>query len=560
MKSLRGRSSLYLCFILYFTVALLSGSASTSAARQNAVISRTLTYAFQPEVTSAGAVLHVTLAFQGNDLGTEEIKLPTQSAGQTFRALNNLRGLSTDTTVADSESPDNKTIHYKPNQPVVLGYDLVKDWTGPLVGPNQFHPVVMPEYLEIFGANSLVSPKLDSQSLVKVNFDWQNLPKDWSLATSFGTSNGADDRVQSYSGRWIQVSEALFAAGDFRIHKFQIGQRAAVLAIRSQWEFSDDQLISDLQKVIAMERAFWRDDNFPYFLIAVNAYDRDSGSVEGSGYTNAFWLYLSRKERSSDHLALYAHEAFHSWNVRRMGIETGKRKEIDWFHEGFTEYYAQLLVYRAGWATLASYLDGVNGDLSKFQDSNSDYVRGRIIGMWLDGEIRKESGNKKSLDNVMRDVVAEADKPLTLDRILETIGKYISADARRQLEQAVKQHGMLTFPNGAWLGECSMVKLSMDEMPIFDLGFDYDASMAKKIVIGVKDDGPAFKAGLRDGQRIAGRSINQGNTDKTAKIYIDTDQGRQTIEYYPRGKRIIVPQYHLDQAEYTANPNACKNP
>ena len=472
----------FLVYLIFASLSVSGDSPKIIKQTSSTIPPRILSYAFQPEVTPAGAVLHVTLTFQGNPQGTEEIRLPSQSAGQTFHAMNNLHALSTETTIADSESADNRMIHYRPNQQVVVAYDLVKDWTGPLISPMQFHPVVMPEYFEIFGANSLVSPKLDGQSPVKVNFDWQKLPKDWALATSFGTSKGPDDRLQSYSGAWIHVREALFAAGDFRIHHFQIGKRAAVLAVRSQWQFTDDQLIADLQKVIAMERVFWRDDNFPYFLVTLNAYDQDRGSWEGSGYTNAFWLYLSRKEQSSDHLALYTHEAFHAWNIRRMGVETGNRKDINWFHEGFTEYYAQLLVYRAGWTTLGSYLDSVNGDLRKFQDSNSNYVRGRIIALWLDGQIRKESNNKKSLDNVMYDIVAEADKPLTLDRILETMGRYISVDARRQLEQSVKQHGNLIAPDGAGLGSCSLVKLSMDEIPTFDLGFDYNASEAKETV------------------------------------------------------------------------------
>jgi len=554
MITLRG-FHFYLILSLLTVLGLSNGNA-----QQNSVVPRALTYAFQPEVTPAGAVLHVTLTFQGNAQGTEEIRLPSHWAGQTLRAMNNLRAVSTGTTITESESADNRIVRYQPNQSVILGYDLIKDWTGPLVSPMQFHPVIMPEYFEINGNNSLVSPKLDDQAQVKVNFDWQKLPKDWSLATSFGASDSSNERLQSYSGQWIHVDEALFAAGDFRIHRFQIGRRAAVLAIRSQWDFTDDQMVADLQKVIAMERGFWRDDNFPYFLVTLNSYDRETGSREGSGFTNAFWLYLSRKDLSSALLSLYAHEAFHAWNVRRMGIETGNRKDIDWFHEGFTEYYAQLLIYRAGWATLQAYLDNVNVDLRKFQSSNSDYVRGRMIALWLDAEIRKESKNKNSLDNVMRDVVAESDKPFTLDRILATIGRYISADAFRQLEQAVKHRGMLTAPGEAGLGACSLIRLSMDEIPTFDLGFDYDVSMTKRIVTGVREDGPAYKAGLRDGQPIAGHSVNQGNPNKTSKFYVGTDQGRQTIEYYPRGKGLSAPQYHLDQAAYAANPDLCRKP
>src|SRR5207253_1549840 len=115
---------------------------------------------------------------------------------------NHLRAISADTTITDTDQASIKIAHFPPKSPVMITYDLFKDWNGPLVQPLQFHPVVMPEYLEINGDNALVHPKLEKLSSVTVNFDWQKLPKDWALATSFATSTGPDDRLQSFSGAW----------------------------------------------------------------------------------------------------------------------------------------------------------------------------------------------------------------------------------------------------------------------------------------------------------------------------------------------------------------------
>ena len=136
-----------------------------------------------------------------------------------------------------------------------------------------------------------------------------------------GTSDHGTDRCQSHTGPWTDAHDALFAAGDFRIHNFQIGKRAAVLAVRGVWTFTDDEAIADLQRVVSIVRDFWHDDRFPYFLVTLKAFDQDQGSSDGTALTNAFWLYLSRKDPFSAQLTTLAHETFHAWNPRKMGVQ-----------------------------------------------------------------------------------------------------------------------------------------------------------------------------------------------------------------------------------------------
>ena len=78
----------------------------------------------------------------------------------------------------------------EPNRSATITYDLQKDWTGPLVHPRQFHPVLMPEYFEFTGQNALVFPRLDTPAkrvaLTTAHLDFTQLPSSWALATSFG--------------------------------------------------------------------------------------------------------------------------------------------------------------------------------------------------------------------------------------------------------------------------------------------------------------------------------------------------------------------------------------
>jgi predicted metalloprotease with PDZ domain len=156
----------------------------------------------------------------------------------------------------------------------------------------------------------------------------------------------------------------------------------------------------------------------------------------------------------------------------------------------------------------------------------------------------------------MFDMVHEADKPLTQARILQTAGRYLKPDARRELDESVEQMASLDGLAGDALGPC--VHLSIDPLPTFDLGFDYKASTAAHSLTGVRVDGPAFEAGLREGERLTGWSVYFDQPDKKARITVRTESGAQTIEYYPRGKTLMAPQYHLNQQAYTSNPEACR--
>ena len=507
-----------------------------------------ITYRFQPEVTPGGLVLHVTLGFRVGANGTSTLMLPTHWAGETLHAMTNLRTLSNGASLDDGPDTSTKILRAPAGRSVLIAYDLKKDWPGPLVNPMQFHPVLMPEYFEFTGSNALVRLKLPDEARETANFDWQKLPAGWALATSFGTSTSTNGRCQTYTGPWTNVDDGLYAAGDYRIHKFKIGRRSAQLAVRGAWTFTDDEAIADIQKTVGIVRDFWHDDNFPYFLVTLKPYDRDHGSSDGSAFTNAFWMYISRLDSLTGLLPQLAHESFHAWNPKRMGmLPTGSDVEsIKWFREGPTEYYGQLLTYRAGLMSASNYVNSLNNDLRKFPTSNSEYVRGRVIALWLDAAIRNESGGRHSLDNVMFDMVRGANQPYTLARILETAGRYLSSESRALLKNAVTDHADLPAPKQIpAVGDCAQPLL--EDLPTFDLGLDLALSRSSGVLTGVIDGGPAFAAGLRNGQRLLSVLVSNGDPEHIAKFTVHTDAGDQQITFYPLGKAVAAWQYHLNQ-------------
>lgn len=530
-------------------LGLLSGriDASAQCRFKGAASAESVIYRFSPETTHDGMLLKIQVTFRLFAGESTELSIPSPFISDIH--------LDTSTATIKDGLRGTKTLSSTISGPVSLSYVLHNGWTGPLVHPHQFQPVVLPEYIEITGDKALVSLRKYRDTRVTVYFDWEQLPPTWTLATSFGIAepqqaNRSDQgksmlaqRCQSRTGPWFDINQAVFAAGDFRLHLFKIGRRSGVLAVRGTWTFSDEQAADQIGSTIRLVREFWHDDDFPYFLVMLQPFDQDHGSSDGTAFTNAFWMYVSRKDSITGLLPLLAHDSFHAWDPLKMGpLSTTEFERIKWFKEGFTEYYAQKLTFEGAKQSTSSYVASLNRDLLAFPSSSSEYVRGRIIALWLDASIRQQSNGKHSLDNVMYRLVRDRQKPLTEQRILDTIAHYISHESLVLLKQAPDQQGNLPAPPNI-PGTKDCYTIVHGEFPTLDLGLDYGKSRATKMITGTRPDGPAYKAGLRDGQAWVASSYNRDDPTQPAVFTISIDKAEKQISYQPRGPAVIAWQY-----------------
>jgi len=139
-------------------------------------------------------------------------------------------------------------------------------------------------------------------------------------------------------------------------------------------------------------------------------------------------------------LGLCSHEYFHTWNVKRIkpaafspfDLASEQYTRLLWAFEGITSYYDDLSLVRCGLVRPESYLQLLAKTISRVQrspgrfkqsvtDSSFDawtkfykqdenapnaivsyYTKGALIALCLDVFIRQHSGEKKSLDDLMR--------------------------------------------------------------------------------------------------------------------------------------------------------------
>ncbi len=147
-----------------------------------------------------------------------------------------------------------------------------------------------------------------------------------------------------------------------------------------------------------------------------------------------------RSEGYTAFLGLVSHEYFHTWNVKRIKPQAFAPYDLTrpnltsllWIFEGFTSYYDDLMLLRAGilnetdyFRLLAKTISSVHRGPGRMQQSVADssfdawnryyrqdessvnnivsyYTKGSLVALALDLSIRNATNNRKSLDDVMR--------------------------------------------------------------------------------------------------------------------------------------------------------------
>jgi predicted metalloprotease with PDZ domain len=283
-------------------------------------------------------------------------------------------------------------------------------------------------------------------------------PADWCVATGlapqrvdeqgWGTHRAADyDELADCPVTLGRFFSAEFAAGGVP-HRF-------VMTGAGDW-VDTDRLIEDTRRICETQIAFWHGDGAPPFERYVFMLHASGDGYGGLEHRNSTALICQRSElpprRASDAkpmalkatdgyttlLGLISHEYFHTWNVKRLRPAEFARYDYDrenhtellWFFEGFTSYYDDLFLRRAGLIDDATYLQLVAKTMNQVQQTPgrlvqsvaqasfdawtkyyrvgentpnatvSYYTKGALVALALDLTLRREG--KASLDTVMR--------------------------------------------------------------------------------------------------------------------------------------------------------------
>jgi len=135
-----------------------------------------------------------------------------------------------------------------------------------------------------------------------------------------------------------------------------------------------DNFAKMVQKVVLEEKAVYGElpaYDFGEYTFLQDVYPTNSG--DGMEHRNSTCIVTGGTDKVEGNevplLSTFSHEYFHSWNVKRIrpkslepfNFEHANMSNELWFAEGFTQYYGELLLVRAGFHTADEYTRTVSG-------------------------------------------------------------------------------------------------------------------------------------------------------------------------------------------------------
>ena len=254
---------------------------------------------------------------------------------------------------------------------------------------------------------------------------------------------------------------------------------------------------------------------------------------------------------------------FHSWNTRQLGGSEDER--LYWFGEGVTEYYASVLMLRLGIWDFAAFVREYNRFASDyfqsparnltadkmivqrredFEAERLPYRQGFLLAANWNASIQARTAGKRCFDDVMKSLVARArdsQSELTNAAIASALARAGESAAKAEIERFTVRGRTIVIDEQA-LGPC--VTLQRRPIPVFEPGFDLDAMQSEGRARGVIPDGPAHRAGLREGQRIVGFGITHDPAVPARVVIEEADGTRKTLRFLPAvDSEKAVPQF-----------------
>ena len=537
-----------------------------------------LAYTIQPDFASKIPTLQVDLAFRLPGARNATLHLPGEWQGQQYlyKAIHDLEGVSEQTVIVEGAEPSQRTLRFPPEQTVHLRYRVTQDHDGGISSETYSRAILQPSFFQLTGHNFLVYPGLPEDQVLPISFEWKNLPRKWQAASSLGTGSAC----QSARTPLLNAVNGLLIAGDFRILENQVHGKPVRVAIRGQWDFPDSAFGELATQVIGQERGFWNDFDTSNYLLSLLPSDDARGSYAGTALENSFTMFMSRGAKLDfDMKFVMAHEMFHAWNSAQLG-EVPAQDPPFWLIEGFTDYYARILLLRAGLISPKEYVEDLNSAYSHYRTSpvltasgpsvregfyvdpdlqKMSYQRGGLLAATWDARIRQRSQGKQSLDDAMlalRSGASSREQVLTQEYLSGHFAYYVGSEVRADLTAYIDKGEVIPLPPSV-TGLC--VSVSQATTHSYEPGLDVEKMVQTRVISAVKSGSQAELAGLRDGQIVIERSeIHSGDPDQLTSLTVRDNTGEKSVKYFPRGPGIPISQYQLNPESAAKGTVECK--
>ena len=293
--------------------------------------------------------------------------------------------------------------------------------------------------------------------------------------------------------------------------------------------FDGDRLLADTQKICEAAIAFWHGQGkaagkkTPHknYLLMLNAVHDGYGGLE---HRNSTALICNRadlprqtnpqrNEGYTTLLGLISHEYFHTWNVKQLRPDAFARydytqenyTQLLWFFEGFTSYYDDILLRRAGLIDDKTYVQLLGKAIAQVQQTPGRHVQSVAQAShdaWVKYYRQDENTpnatvsyyTKGSLVALCLDLTLRSEfktQGITLDSVMRGLWKRCQAGPMREQDLLDELHALT---GRSWQKEIQAWVHSTHELPLREL------LSAHGIQVEAETSAMAQRLGLRVGE------------------------------------------------------------
>jgi predicted metalloprotease with PDZ domain len=399
----------------------------------------------------------------------------------------------------------------------------------------------------------------------------------------FGHISTGLEPVQEMAGSFTAPDfDALYDSpilvGNQQILPFPVGSVPHVFVADDLGNIDRPRLVADLSAIITAATGIFGE--IPYRRYAFLAIGPGQGGLEHANSV-AFTFAAADLADTAGYqrwLCFMAHEYFHLFNVKRIrplalgpfAYDRENYTDLLWFSEGFTVYYEDMIMNRAGLLSRDEFLKRRQADIARYENipgrrfqsaaaasfdiwchfldwgesanntTISYYDKGAALALLLDLKIRHESGNRRALDDLMRTLYREYYKKRGRG--------FSSGEFRSACEQAAGCRLDEFFSYAETVRGIDYKKylryggLDIDIEPQALAGAFLGASAREwdgKLIIGaVSWDSPAAQAGLCPGDEIVALDGRRAASATLAALRLEKKPGEQVRITVARDGRI----------------------
>lgn len=391
-----------------------------------------------PKPTSS--VLHVVMDIRGVQGASVDVAMPAWSPGAYglhWAAKNVLRFEARDGNgrTLPSAMIDTTVWRIKPAAPAVrVSYDVYMGASS----VNDTHATVTGTRSLMYLVGRAPYPAPGALTLTV------EAPPGWKMATGLDATRPGVFTAPDYD---TLVDAPVEVSPELEIVTFEHERVPYEIVIHARHNYDTARLREDVRKIVAEEARLMGGAPYRRYVFFFHGTNGGSGGLEHLNSTSITFGRYAQDNADAYHRFQFviAHEFFHLWNVKRIRPEVlgpfdyskPQHTRNLYVSEGMTSYYAALALVRSGvwdratfYADLATNIQELqlqpghlltSAEMSSWLTWNrpdntanvmiSYYTKGQLLGTLLDLQLRDRTRNRKSLDDVFRQLLAEHGLP-----------------------------------------------------------------------------------------------------------------------------------------------------